>query len=1187
MNARILNRRGMKLQLSFRVTLFSVLIFVVCIWSLSFYVTRLLREDMQRLTGEQQFSSVSFMAEQVNAELIERTMAAEVVAAAITPAIMSDQVALQLLLEQRKIFNNLFNGGSSVVGMDGTVIASFPLSAERVGVNYRDRDFIQAALHQGKTFIGEPVIGKKLNAPIFVIATPIRDGDGKTIGGLLGVTNLGLPNFLDKITHSRYGKTGGYLLVDPKKRQIVTAYDKRLIMSDLTPPGRSPVTDSFVNGFEGSGVLVNAVGIEVLASAKGIPVIGWYLAAGLPTEEAFAPIAALQKNVLIAASTLTLLAGGLIWWMVFRQLAPIRIAAHSLSSQLATDKPLESLPVTSRDEIGDLVAGFNRLLESLRQREQDLFITLKSIGDAVIATDAQGRVTRMNPAAERLTGWARSDAIGLPLEQVFHIVNSQTRAPAVNPAQLVMRHGKVVGLANHTALLAKGGAEFQISDSAAPICNADGVIVGVVLVFSDVTEDYLIREALRESEVLFRASFHSAGIGMSIAGLDGQWLQVNQRLCEIVGYSEQELLQKSFQEITHPDDVDLNVLAGQHLLEGRYAFFQKEKRYMHRLGHVVWATLTVSLARDAEGAPRHFIAHIEDISERKKLEFALRQSEAMQRATLEAVPDLLFEMAIDGRFLSFHSARTNDLAQSLTAKAGQLATEVLSAQAATVLLAALKEADRLGQTGGKQIQLDVNDSSSWFELSIARKNAVSDEIACFVVLARDISQRKVAEEQIKQMAFFDTLTGIPNRRLLIDRLQHAMATHARQDRKGALLFVDLDNFKVVNDTLGHSLGDELLKRVAQRLTTCIREGDTVARLGGDEFVVMLENLSAHAIEAASQAQVVGEKILAELSRPHEFDGRDLRSTPSIGITLLGEQVEGIEEPLKRADLAMYQAKAAGRNTLRFYDPKMQAEMNSRSALETRLRTALALAQFQLYYQVQVDAAGAATGAEALLRWNDPQHGVVSPAEFIPLSEETGLILPLGQWVIEAACAQLAAWASQPRMAHLTLSVNISPRQFHQPDFVDLVLSALAHADVNPLRFKLELTEGLLVSDIDDVITKMERLNAAGIGISLDDFGTGYSSLAYLKLLPLEQLKIDQVFVKDILTNPNVAAISKMVIVLADSLGLKVIAEGVESEGQRDFLESQGCKAYQGYLFSRPLAIQDFELMLDKVSRPVM
>ena len=446
----------------------------------------------------------------------------------------------------------------------------------------------------------------------------------------------------------------------------------------------------------------------------------------------------------------------------------------------------------------------------------------------------------------------------------------------------------------------------------------------------------------------------------------------------------------------------------------------------------------------------------------------------------------------------------------------------------------------------------------------------------------DISDRKAAEEQIELLAYHDALTGLANRRLLLDRLHQALASSARSGRNGALFFLDLDNFKTLNDTLGHDKGDLLLQQVAQRLVTCVREGDTVARLGGDEFVVMLEDLSENPPEAATQTETLGEKVLITLNQPYLLAGHENRSTASIGVTLFSGRQSSIEELMKQADLAMYQAKESGRNAIRFFDPDMQAAVIVRVAQEDDLRKAVQIGQFLLHYQAQVEGEGRVTGAEVLVRWQHPQRGLVSPGEFIPLAEETGLILPLGQWVLETACTQLAIWATRPEMAHLTVAVNVSADQIHQPDFVDQVLAVLNNTGANPQRLKLELTESLLVNKMEEVIIKMALLHAKGVSFSLDDFGTGYSSLSYLKRLPLDQLKIDQSFVRDVLTDPNDAAIARMVVVLAQSLGLAVIAEGVETEAQRDFLASLGCYAYQGYFFSRPLPLEEFEEFVRRI-----
>ncbi len=441
-------------------------------------------------------------------------------------------------------------------------------------------------------------------------------------------------------------------------------------------------------------------------------------------------------------------------------------------------------------------------------------------------------------------------------------------------------------------------------------------------------------------------------------------------------------------------------------------------------------------------------------------------------------------------------------------------------------------------------------------------------LACTAV---DISERKQAEEKIHQLAFYDALTGLANRRLLMDHLQHALAASARHGSGGALLFIDLDHFKTINDTLGHDVGDQLLREVAARLSACVRVGDTLARLGGDEFIVLVEDLGEVAEAAASQAQAVARKIMAALSQPYRLGPQQQHSTPSIGITLFaGDGRVLADELLKQADLAMYQAKAAGRNSLRFFDPRMQAVVSARAALLSDLREALPAGQLALHIQPQVDSAGRVQGAEALLRWTHPVRGAVSPAEFIPLAEESGLMHTLGQWVLQQACTLLVAWADQPALRQFSLAVNVNAQQFRHPDFVAYVLDTLARSGAQAGRLKLEITESLLMDDVEDVIAKMHTLRGLGVSFSLDDFGTGYSSLAYLKRLPLDQLKIDASFVRDLLSDVNDAAIVRTIIALAHSLGLQVVAEGVETEAQRQALAAAGCLAYQGYLFSRPV-----------------
>ncbi|MDR7093430.1 diguanylate cyclase (GGDEF)-like protein/PAS domain S-box-containing protein [Hydrogenophaga laconesensis] len=488
----------------------------------------------------------------------------------------------------------------------------------------------------------------------------------------------------------------------------------------------------------------------------------------------------------------------------------------------------------------------------------------------------------------------------------------------------------------------------------------------------------------------------------------------------------------------------------------------------------------------------------------------------------------------------------------------------------------------LQQTQQARTELMVrrkNGAMFWVELEVVSVQATAEEVTHWVAVGRDITQRKTAEDMIRHLAFYDALTDLPNRQLLLDRLQQALAASARSGQHGALMFIDLDNFKILNDTLGHQMGDQLLQKVAARLTKSVRKTDMVARLGGDEFVVMVDDLSTDPDAAAFKATALAEKVLNTLREPFQLNGHQHFTTPSIGVTSFNGQQNDVGELLKQADLAMYQAKSLGRNTLCFFDPNMQATVTANATVGSDLRVALNEEQFVVHYQPQVDRVGVITGVEALVRWQHPQRGLIFPADFIPVAEDTGLILPLGQWVLEKSCEQLAAWADRPQTSNLSIAVNVSVRQFRHPDFVDMVMAAITRTGIRPHRLKLELTESLLADRMEITIDKMGMLKALGVTLSLDDFGVGYSSLSVLKRLPLDQLKIDKGFVADVLTDPNDAAISRAIIALAQSLSLQVVAEGVETQEQRDFLAYQGCDQFQGHLFAKPLPIEALDALL--------
>lgn len=599
------------------------------------------------------------------------------------------------------------------------------------------------------------------------------------------------------------------------------------------------------------------------------------------------------------------------------------------------------------------------------------------------------------------------------------------------------------------------------------------------------------------------------------------------------------------------------------------------------------ATQLEESLRDVELANRELDARVQERTQSLNESNRVLQNEIEVRRAAEAQLKLaaeVFDNAMEGMLITDANTVILRVNPAFTQVTGYTAEEVVG-QTPRLFKSGHHNADfyrsmwdTITRTGGWQGEIwDRRKNGEAYPkwLSIAAVKGEDGAVTNFIGTQFDITKRKQAEEKLNALAFFDQLTGLANRTLLLDRLKQAMNASSRSGSYGALLLIDLDNFKTLNDTLGHQMGDLLLKLVAQRLTACVRAGDTVARLGGDEFVVMLTGLSTSERDAATQIEAAGEKILATLNQPYELQEAAHRSTPSIGATLFMGHQSDIEVVLKQADLAMYKSKEAGRNALRFFDPDMETAVMHRAALEKELHEAIDEKQLLLHYQAQMTG-GRTTGAEALVRWQHPRRGLVSPAEFIPLAEETGLILPLGRWVLETACRQLAQWAALPAMAHLTLAVNVSAHQFHQSDFVDQVMDVLKNTGANPRRLKLELTESLLVSNVEEVIKKMLVLKSEGVSFSLDDFGTGYSSLSYLKRLPLDQLKIDQSFVRDVLFDPNDAVIAKAIVALARSLGLGVIAEGVETEAQRDFLTGSGCHALQGYYFSRPLSLEGFE-----------
>ena len=785
---------------------------------------------------------------------------------------------------------------------------------------------------------------------------------------------------------------------------------------------------------------------------------------------------------------------------------------------------------------------------------------IENSNDGGWLVDQRGRLLHANRVYAEMSGYSTDELVNMHITQL-DAHDDECKIKARIEKLLVHGHDRFRSRHRH-----KQGHLFEVDVAINFIADSNHFLVSL----RDISEQSRYEQALRESEEKYRLLFESAGDLAYGTDLNGAFTAVSESLLTVTGYTREELINAPISKLLTPKNLELARSMTATKLAAEKQVTRYELEITSKQGRQIPLELVTTLTY-REGVPVGVQGIGRDISERKRLECDLR----IAAAAFESQEPIVITDA---------DSVIQRVNKAFTESTGYAVEEVIG-KTPRILKSGLHD-----EYFYRSMWESINETGTWHgEIWDRRKNGEvypklltisavknADGIVTHYVGSHiDITERKVAEERIRQLAFHDPLTRLPNRQLLLDRLQHSLITNARNGHKGALLFIDLDNFKNLNDTLGHAMGDLLLKQATERLASCTREGDTIARLGGDEFVVMLEDLSSQTIEAAEQAEAVGEKILAALSQPYQLGAHTFRSSGSIGATIFSGDYQETEELLKQADIAMYQAKKAGRNTLRFFDHGMQHTINIRAELEGELHKALDQKQFELYYQIQVDREDRVLGAEALIRWNHPVRGMISPAEFIPLAEETGLIQHIGHWVLETACTQLKAWANDAHTRHLVLAINISARQFHQADFADQVRAAVQRNAIDSNLLKLELTESLLLENIDDTIATMNALKSTGVQLSLDDFGTGYSSLQYLKLLPLDQIKIDRSFVRDIVTDVNDAAIVQTIIAMAETLGLDVIAEGVETKDQLEFLDLRGCHAYQGYLFGKPVPAAEF------------
>jgi len=1155
-----------------RVTLTTLAIFMVSLWSLALYGSQMLRQDLENLLASQQFSAASYVASEVNSELKGRIEGLELISRAIDASLINNPTALQKFLDQRFVLHSLFNGGVIAFGLDGIAIAAVPITTGRVGINLMERDSISIALREGRSIVGQPVMGKMLAAPIFHITVAIRNPEGKVLGALSGVTNLGLPNFLDKLSDNSYGKTGGYLLISKGHRLIVAATDKSRFMETLPAPGVIPLIDRFIQGHEGTDVLINPLGVEVLVSAKGVPIANWYVASILPTSEAFVPIKDLQQRMLLATFILTLIAGVLTWWTLRRELSPLMSAAKTLAAMSSSSTPPAPLPISRQDEIGDLIGGFNHLLETLRQRE----VALRESQAQLIAAQKYARIGSWQLLIGAETAiWSEQvyQILGLPASfepgpgTLCQIANSEDSPAVIHSLQ----HSLISGVEHHIEYRIRrydDGAERWIQCRGMPVIGEDGQLEKLVGFIQDITERKLMEQSLRHTEERFRSLMENT-LSIAVQGYapDGTVTFWNHASEQLYGYTATEALGSNMLDLIIPSEMTHEVKSAmQKMFQDGEPIPTGELLLRRKDGSGVPVFSSHALLNPVGRPPEMFCLDI-DLTERKLAE---------EKLILAAS---VFSHAREGIMITTADGDIVEVNDAFTRITGYGHDEVLG------LKASLLNSGQHDRKFYSVMWRDLIKKGQWYgEVWNMRKNgelfAVMQNITAvrdnkgvtqnYVALFSDITALKEHERQLEHIAHYDALTTLPNRVLLADRLHQAMTQARRRKQRLAVAYLDMDGFKFVNDRHGHEVGDQLLIALAARMKQTLREGDTLARMGGDEFVAVLLDLA----DIETSLPMLN-RLLAAASHQEQIGDLVLQVSASLGVTFYPQAEDmDADQLLRQADQAMYQAKLAGKNRYHIFDAEQDRSVRGHHESIEHIRHALTKNEFVLHYQPKVNMrTGKLIGVEALIRWQHPEKGLLAPGAFLPVIEFHPLAIEVGEWVINTALKQKAIWRTVG--LDIPVSVNLSARQLQQTDFVERLRNILsAHPNIQPGDLELEVLETSALEDLTRVSQAIEACRDIGVGFALDDFGTGYSSLTYLKRLPVSQIKIDKSFVHDTFDNPDDLAILEGVIDLAHALRRQVIAEGVETVAQGTVLLQLGCELAQGYVIARPMPAAD-------------
>ena len=933
--------------------------------------------------------------------------------------------------------------------------------------------------------------------------------------------------------------------------------------------------------------------VAIIHGFRFVPEIGGgCIMAHVDQVEAFAPLRKLVMSLSVTALLFACFAW-LIATMIGRSMVKPIVALADMARGLSLGDFTQRVSSASYLEITELTQLFNsmagqldnilsrlkasehaleqKIIErtaELHQRNRKYHSVIRATGEGFWRADREGRLLEVNPAYVRFSGYSETELVGMRIIDLEALEMPEETAEHIRK---IMWHGTDTFDTKHRR---KDGSLWDVEVNASFISEDGGYFVGF---FKDITERKRIENSLVESRNLLQSVIETAPVRIFWKDRESRYLGCNKLFAKDVG--------KQFsQDVIGKDDFQLGVKehAGLYrsddlriMAEGLPKLDFEESRTAPN-GCRIWLKASKIPLRNETDDIIGILGVYTDITESKRIEQELRIAatafETLEGITITDANEIIVRV---------NQAFTQITGYSAEEAIGNKPSILKSGRHNQDFYCAMHDAlQNEGQWEGEiwDRHKDGHIYPKWLAITAVKDDF--GQITHYVGNFTDISERKASEEKIKNLAFYDTLTQLANRRLLAERLDHAIAIQARTGSYGALLFLDLDNFKLLNDTQGHGVGDELLIEVAHRLKACVRETDAVARLGGDEFVVLLEELDTASDSSAVQAKTIAEKIVSALSEPYILSSVLHNCSSSIGIALFCDSDITADTVLTQADTAMYAAKKSGKNTYRFFDPAMQQELEQRAKFESALRQAINNEQLTLFYQPQVDDKKQMIGVEALIRWHHPELGLIPPVQFIPLAEETDIILIIGRWVLETACAQLKAWKNQLWTCNLSIAVNVSAKQFYQPGFVDEVRNIMAQYAIEPTQLKLELTESMVLKEMDAAVAKMLELKSIGVLLAMDDFGTGYSSLSYLKNLPFDQIKIDKSFVEGIKKDNNDAFIVHSVFTLGKLMGINVVAEGVENIEQDELLKSLGCMVFQGYLFGKPVPIEELERLIE-------